>query len=156
MFDWNEERVALLKERLDEKVSASLIAGELGCSRNAVIGKAHRAGFEFKVKPRANLGEDRKKKPRRVGGVVAHTRQERLTLSLLEATPMPFEPLNIPTIALKDHHCRAAVNPDGEPYVFCGHDVEPGLPYCPLHCRAFYEPAAAKPRKYFSLPGRAA
>ena len=42
---WTDDRVALLGRLWEEGESASRIAGELGVSRNAVIGKVHRLGL---------------------------------------------------------------------------------------------------------------
>ena len=42
---WNEERVEILKSRRAKDWTAREIADLLGCSRNAVIGKATRLGL---------------------------------------------------------------------------------------------------------------
>lgn len=43
---WTEERVGALKQLWSEGLSASRIAGQLGCvTRNAVLGKVHRMGL---------------------------------------------------------------------------------------------------------------
>lgn len=44
-MSWSEERLEALKRLAGEGWSASQIAGEIGLSRNAVIGKAHRMGI---------------------------------------------------------------------------------------------------------------
>ena len=42
---WTEERVALLKARVDAGLTCAQIAREIGVSRNAVIGKVSRLGL---------------------------------------------------------------------------------------------------------------
>jgi hypothetical protein len=48
---WNEERVAILKRGRAENWPASRIAALLGCSRNAVLGKAGRLGLPPVIHP---------------------------------------------------------------------------------------------------------
>ena len=43
---WTEDRLAKLRELWDKKLSITKIGEELGVSRNAVAGKAHRLGLE--------------------------------------------------------------------------------------------------------------
>lgn len=43
---WTTERTALLMLRWSERARASKIATELGCTRNAVLGKAHRLALK--------------------------------------------------------------------------------------------------------------
>jgi GcrA cell cycle regulator len=46
---WTETRIKLLRAMWSEgELSASEIARELGCTRNAVIGKANRLGLEWR------------------------------------------------------------------------------------------------------------
>ena len=48
---WTEERLAILKELWDQKLSISKIGEKLGVSRNAIAGKAHRLGLEKRQSP---------------------------------------------------------------------------------------------------------
>ena len=48
---WTEERLAKLRELWDKKLSITKIGEELGVSRNAVAGKAHRLGLEKRQSP---------------------------------------------------------------------------------------------------------
>ena len=43
---WSEDRLLKLRELWDKKLSISKIGVELGVSRNAIAGKAHRLGLE--------------------------------------------------------------------------------------------------------------
>ena len=45
---WSVSREKKLKEMWSQGYSAQLIANDIGCSRNAVIGKAHRLGISEK------------------------------------------------------------------------------------------------------------
>lgn len=44
---WTDERIALLRKLVGEGLSSALIGRELGCSRNSIIGKAHRLGLSL-------------------------------------------------------------------------------------------------------------
>ena len=73
-LDWSEERIALLKRRWAEGLSASTIARELGpgVSRCAVLGKVHRLKLvqpEFKRRhfPRSGYASGRPRRAR-LGG----------------------------------------------------------------------------------------
>src|ERR1051325_11365005 len=57
---WTSERVETLKKLFDAGLSCSQIAGEIGTTRNAVIGKMHRLGLS---RPK-NLLANRIKAPR--------------------------------------------------------------------------------------------
>ena len=48
---WTEDRLAKLRELWDKKLSITKIGEELGVSRNAVAGKAHRLGLEKRQSP---------------------------------------------------------------------------------------------------------
>ena len=132
-FEWTDEAREAVKQGRDEKLSSSQIAAQLGCTRNAVIGIAHRMGLERLT----------------VGNKTGRPRKE-------EATPMLIQPLFLVTIALLDHHCRQPVNEDGTPYTFCGHDKIEGSSYCAFHTRQNYLPMPVRSGGYFRLPGQAA
>lgn len=42
------------------------------------------------------------------------------------------EPLNLTLMELPANGCKWPVN-DGGPFLFCGHEREPGRPYCTFH-----------------------
>ena len=50
-FAWTDERIETLRTRLAGGASMRELAAELGCTRNAAIGKAHRLGLVSSYKP---------------------------------------------------------------------------------------------------------
>ena len=48
---WTKERVDALRNYVDAGMSCSQIAGEIGVTRNAVIGKIHRLGLSGRAAP---------------------------------------------------------------------------------------------------------
>lgn len=61
MFDWSEEATETLKRMWGDKLTSYEIAAELGCSRNAVIGKVHRLKLDRR---RSSPGTNKQKELR--------------------------------------------------------------------------------------------
>lgn len=128
--DWPDDRIAALKGRWAEGASASIIAKELGITRNAVIGKVHRLGLEA-----------RKKHPAGGRPPSAHKRVYKPVLKLVP--PLVADEL-IPIeqrkhfLDLTPKCCRWPVGDprsgfwDGDLF-FCGADAAEGKPYCSSH-----------------------
>ncbi len=168
-FDWNAERIALLRQRWAEGASASAIGRALGVSRCAILGKVHRlklAQPEFKrqhpdkVKARRRLSRAlRPRAPR------PRHRRERAPSALLAA----FAALGLETsFALADPHqahqhadtafgpacsllelgdatCRWPVGDPGRAhFAFCGAAPFRRYPYCLAHCLIAYRPDNAE------------
>lgn len=145
---WPDERIAKLKRLWNDKLSCRVIAIELGISRNAVIGKAHRLGLEAREKvvrkPRG---------PRKPRGL--YTRHKRDVLGKLFA-PDPVlirevevEPRNLTFDQLEANSCRY---PYGEKeIVFCGHDQQAGSSYCAAHHALCWRPATSVNREQYHL-----
>ena len=120
---WTEDRLAKLRELWDKKLSITKIGEELGVSRNAVAGKAHRLGLEkrqspikpsIKPKTQKNEWDDTLRGPKPL----------RLVLRSLEWSR------------------NKCLWPYGDPknldFKFCGERVLSGKPYCLKHCELAY------------------
>ena len=163
-FDWSAERIALLKQRWAEGLSASTIAKELGpnVSRCAVLGKAHRLKLvqpAFKRrhfrKERAELKRRRLPRPRRKAeGVRAPSRLMAAFYALgidtffgepdlravHEHAGKAFGPA-CTLLELTAATCRWPVGEPGEAdFVFCGAAPLRRYPYCLGHCLIAYRP----------------
>lgn len=79
MFEWNEASMAEFTRLHGEGLSFSAIGSELGCSRNACIGKAHRMGLEKRAIAPKRVAWPKRNKPR--------------VQRFREVIPMPVEPL---------------------------------------------------------------
>jgi GcrA cell cycle regulator len=124
---WDKERVALLRELIAKGEPARNIAGHLGVTRNAVIGKAGRLGLSIggeKKQTRATL------KPK-------DTRQK---LTRLVFPVAPVKPVNEPApdslnktlLELRGSDCRYPVTEE-IPFLFCGHPQDGDSSYCAHH-----------------------
>lgn len=147
---WDDQRVEALKRCIDQGLTASQIAAELGgVSRNAVIGKVQRLGLTLET---PHGGQPGLRKPRRQGpGFVDPHRGTEPTI-LVSA---PIEPVVLPASAgmvdvvnaLKSGHCRWPVGDPLEPgFRFCCAprlvSRDRSFPYCRVHCAQAYAPAA--------------
>jgi GcrA cell cycle regulator len=161
-MSWTDERVELLKKLWSEGLSASQIAGRLGSvTRNAVIGKVHRLGLSGRAttsrmkthRPRTRLANPKRPvKPRfaQVGNPAVRA----LYTMDAEAYVPPAEELVIPlaerkTIqTLTECSCRWPIgDPQTPEFHFCGRTKVPLLPYCEVHARRAFQPAAPRRRE---------
>lgn len=152
-LSWTEQRVARLKHLHAEGLSCKQISAELGCSKNAVIGKLHRLGFSTPRPPKDktpvvyNGGA-----PRRRGG--SHPSASRSKVKPSEAT-MPDDPQLIDhtpgsktLFDLGPLDCRFPLGATMEPAVlFCGAVKAAGQPYCGAHCKVAFNGFGAAPRR---------
>ena len=59
-FVWNEDKLNKLKKLWDEGLPITKIGNEIGVSRNAIAGKAHRMGLPKRNSPISKSGDPRK------------------------------------------------------------------------------------------------
>ena len=153
---WNSERIAALKRGFDAGLSCSLIAREIGVTRNAVIGKMNRMGL---TRPKELIVRQHRREctvrharpripnawrpPRAQPAIVAQHKM------LKAAFPEPPRAEDIPIngrgctlLELGQEKCRWPISsPGAEDFCFCGNAPVKGLPYCPGHARMAYRPA---------------
>ncbi len=138
MFNWSDEAIERLRTLATEGLTSAQIASDMGISRNAVIGKCLRAGFQLHHK---QCGHPHINKRRA---------EPRLKLKM-KFKPMEFaasasaqEPLNIPLLELQNHHCREITGHDGTFATYCGHEKYGISSYCRDHHEANEYPAPRK------------
>ncbi len=115
---WNEARVSQLVQLWQAGLSTAEIGRQLGISKNAVVGKAHRLDLPARPSPIRNP--------------VPRVRPE-----VRRPTPTPAEPRLAPL-----HGGPPCQWPHGHPgqegFHFCGQPSLPGKPYCPEHAARAY------------------
>lgn len=142
---WTPDRIEQLTRLFEAGHSCSQIAGEIGVTRNAVIGKLSRLGLS---RPQGDTGSRRPpvpRGPRRTG-------QSRiLRLLRAEAAPLPSDEQagsdrqRCSLLELSPQNCRWPIGrPGTDDFGFCGNDPVAGLPYCPGHARLAYQPSARR------------
>ena len=150
---WTAERVEQLKSCFDAGLTCSQIAGEIGVSRNAVIGKMNRLGLSRQRSVRAGAPAAKRAADRNRGGNVTRLfSQHRI---LMQLPPEPQEQSAVVSIHdgrgcslldLSPGNCRWPISePGARDFCFCGNQQVEGLPYCVGHARMAYKSAARSP-----------
>jgi GcrA cell cycle regulator len=145
---WTDERVELLKCRFAAGLSCREIAGDLGVSRNAVIGKLSRLNLT-----RENGRDARRATPEDAARGRRPKTVPRLQYQMLKALygePQPAaDDQPIPNtrccslLELSEQRCRWPINtPGAADFCFCGNTPLDGLPYCAGHTRLAYRPGS--------------
>ena len=124
--------------------SCVAIGHELGKTKNAIIGRAHRLGLRnIRPEPKPKLP----KAPRIRGEFKA---RKSPTLRFL-SPPVPVEPLNILFGDLERHHCREIVGKDGFQSLSCGHSKIEDSSYCRFHHAINHTAATPRARPYYRV-----
>ena len=138
---WTAQAVARLK-KLWGTVRVGGIAAELGLTRNAVIGKAHRLGLE-KLNPSHSLGPRKPKTPRHSALDLNFRKRRQAAPNRPPREPIP-SPLDFDLIIpqaqrktlleLGKTDCRWSVNDVGAAdFFFCGGKQKEDSSYCEAH-----------------------
>lgn len=148
---WSEERVGELRRLVERGDSARIIAAQLGCSRNAVVGKAQRLGLRLKGVSSNPAGGGRPKAgPRRAASgdrvrVAAKARRRGVTVAAPALPTVTF------LAAVEAGTCLFFAcdpfAPDGPDMPVCGGARVAGSRYCALHERAKVDGAAIERRE---------
>ncbi|HML12178.1 MAG TPA: GcrA family cell cycle regulator [Xanthobacteraceae bacterium] len=150
---WTSARTELLKKLFDAGLSCSQIAGEIGTTRNAVIGKMHRLGlsrpkdlFRDRLKARRAPKDTWRAKTLRpkIPGLSISAQREMLR----SAYPGPSSsdvlvdsPHKCSLLDLNQAQCRWPISePGARDFAFCGNPAVDGLSYCLGHARLAYRP----------------
>src|SRR6185369_12292593 len=160
---WTDARIAYLKARWSQGVTAQRIARELGggISRSAVLGKIHRLGFAD-LSPRAWVHRSHFKRAgerrisHRLWAALGRTfagRQRPPPAWVIEAKPYVEDPridADIPLaqrrslLELSRGACRWPVGDPSHPdFFFCGAEAPRGRSYCAAHGARALRPVAA-------------
>ncbi|MGD9725279.1 MAG: GcrA family cell cycle regulator [Nitrospiraceae bacterium] len=151
---WDGTSVATLRRLWpDPNLTCAKIAVLLGTgvSRCAVIGKGKRLGLGPKPSnsphDTSHVPKPRQRKPRRsptkpfVSKFRTVSKRERFIPRAANIVSREFDVLELTDVTCK---WPSGDPQTGIPYTFCGHPIEPGMPYCPSHCVIAYEPRAKR------------
>ncbi len=145
---WTPAKVARLAELWSEGVSASVIAKELGCTRNAVIGKTTRLKIETPVPRGGPKTPHDKISPaviRRIARRPIHTREPGRRWNNDAKIPQNQRKS---LLDLGKRDCRWPVgDPMTEDFFFCGARVWGKQAYCRHHCNRAWLPLSLPERR---------
>jgi len=143
--NWNQDRMERLETLYREGMSFSLIADDIGVSRNAVIGKAHRMGLPRRGELTARLPP----RPKVVSQAESNARRRRLRAMRAAAANLASKPVEVfvdpnrdyrcPINDLRDTTCRYPTWDTSTPHqarLYCGApgaSLSVGVPYCKRH-----------------------
>lgn len=136
---WPSTDVSTLRTMWADGKSAQIISDIIGCTRSAVIGKAHR----LRLAPRQTTVRS-PARPRRERLVLRRPRTPPVIPPTPRADAKVLRSLKLTIVEITDSQCKF---PSGEhhlPYTFCGHPTFNGLPYCEGHCRAAYQSGSSQ------------
>lgn len=159
MFEWTGYAIARLERLWNAGVSTEQIGQDLGCTKNAAIGKARRLGLEPRLSPIIRDGRIPKDSAPRGPGRA--TRQQAARLPTIASVVPRVADLNEKRAAQLDRYGVSAqvVRVDAPPVkigaskgccwpmwgnerptgVFCDAPARMGKPYCAGHCAIAYE-----------------
>lgn len=133
---WTDERIALLRKLVDDGLSCRLIGLELGCSRNSIIGKAHRLGLSLS-RPETPEQPHHERAARIVQRKAQIQRSDDLACAVHVVGNNAAHVAGNKTIyQLGYGDCRFPLGDAKTPAeLFCGAHALSGRPYCAEHCR---------------------
>ena len=120
---WDEQKLNKLKQLWDEGLPITKIGIEIGVSRNAIAGKAHRLGLPKRNSPISKSGEPRK---------------NRETSSKNNIQQLPLKIMLREVEWSRNRCCWPIGDPKLPGFSFCGTSIIPGRPYCEEHSNLAY------------------
>ena len=122
-FVWDEDKLNKLRKLWDDGLPITKIGNEIGVSRNAIAGKAHRMGLPKRNSPISKSGDPRKNQKTNISD---NSRELPLKIMLRD-------------VEWSRNRCCW---PNGDPklpgFSFCGTSIVPGRPYCEEHSNLAY------------------
>ena len=143
-MNWNDEKIAKLKELWGKGSTASQIAEIIGgITRNAVIGKAHRLKLASKIKTRNTSSTQSYNNSEENNFKQVRGRKSKFKSLLIEKD---FEPENPKKLEeLDESSCKWPIgHPEETSFYFCGRSSLKDFSYCKLHLLYAYQPKGKK------------
>ncbi len=120
---WDEKKLKLLKSLWDSGLPITKIGNELGVSRNAIAGKAHRLGLPKRNSPILSSTDEVSEK-------------EKMIFDNEDDLPLKLSLRNVMWSRIKC--CWPIGDPKLPGFKFCGKEIMSGRPYCQEHSYQAY------------------
>ena len=148
---WSASVISRMKNLFDKGMSTSEIGKRLGFSKNAIVGKINRLGWNAPKKKAAAAGQRPKAahKPKKAA-LKPQPKKKPAPKKIHKPTPTEARQSkkNIERVilhsaqlmALRPDQCRWPLgDPDSDNFRFCGEKCFTGKPYCFEHCKHAYQ-----------------
>jgi len=123
-FVWDEDKLNKLRKLWDDGLPITKIGNEIGVSRNAIAGKAHRMGLPKRNSPISKSGDPRKNQET----INSDNIREQLPLKIM-----------LRDVEWSRNRCCWPIGDPKLPgFSFCGTSIIPGRPYCEEHSNLAY------------------
>ena len=123
-FVWDEDKLNKLRKLWDDGLPITKIGNEIGVSRNAIAGKAHRMGLPKRNSPISKSGDPRKNQET----INSDNIREQLPLKIM-----------LRDVEWSRNRCCWPIGDPKLPgFSFCGTSIIPGRPYCQEHSNLAY------------------
>ena len=122
-FVWDEDKLNKLRKLWDDGLPITKIGNEIGVSRNAIAGKAHRMGLPKRNSPISKSGDPRKN-------------QETNNSDNSKVLPLKIKLRDVEWS--RNRCCWPIGDPKLPGFSFCGTSIIPGRPYCEEHSNLAY------------------
>ena len=122
-FVWDEDKLNKLRKLWDDGLPITKIGNEIGVSRNAIAGKAHRMGLPKRNSPISKSGDPRKN-------------QE--TNNSDNSGELPLKIMLRDVEWSRNRCCWPIGDPKLPGFSFCGTSIISGRPYCEEHSNLAY------------------
>jgi hypothetical protein len=153
-MSWTDDQIAQLRKLHSEGVSFSLIAEQVGHTRNSCIGKSRRLELPMRVTLKSKNGEPKPKGQKRRYFSIVRANGKNESLRVLETvqTDLPLFkcdviPLNKCLDDLLAGECRYVTNDPHDGALYCGHQV-----YKRSYCRDHFDRCYVEPHKRRGTP----
>ena len=122
-FVWDDDKLNKLRKLWDDGLPITKIGNEIGVSRNAIAGKAHRMGLPKRNSPISKSGDPRKN-------------QQSNSSENSKALPLKIMLRDVEWS--RNRCCWPIGDPKLPGFSFCGTAIIPGRPYCEEHSHLAY------------------
>ncbi len=122
-FVWDEDKLNKLRKLWDDGLPITKIGNEIGVSRNAIAGKAHRMGLPKRNSPISKSGDPRKNQK---------------TNNSDNSRKLPLKIMLRDVEWSRNRCCWPIGDPKLPGFLFCGTSIIPGRPYCEEHSNLAY------------------
>ena len=122
-FVWDEDKLNKLRKLWDAGLPITKIGNEIGVSRNAIAGKAHRMGLPKRNSPISKSGDPRKN-------------QKSNNSENTKVLPLKIMLRDVEWS--RNRCCWPIGDPKLPGFSFCGTPIIPGRPYCEEHSNLAY------------------